>query len=192
MKRRAFTIALIVVAVALAAGGTLAYFTAEGTAKNIITTGKLAMKLYDTTVENGAEVDFPANGISGILPGDTKDKNVYVQNTGACDIYVRVKLTPSAVLANGSTGTATELLSYLEMELDTTNWTKGTDGWYYYNNAVAPGTFTTRLLDSVTFDEDMGNPYMEATVVIDVEAEAVQSANNGTSVTDATGWPSEA
>ena len=129
MKRRAFTIALIVVAVALVAGGTLAYFTAEGTAKNIITTGKLAMKLYDTTVENGAEVDFPANGISGILPGDTKDKNVYVKNTGACDIYVRVKLTPSADMAPGSTETAPELFSQLERVVDTTNWSKGVDGW---------------------------------------------------------------
>jgi len=35
----------------------------------------------------------------------------------------------------------------------------------------------------------MDNDYQNATIEINVEAQAVQSANNGTSVLTATGWP---
>ena len=35
----------------------------------------------------------------------------------------------------------------------------------------------------------MGNEYQNATATVDVIAQAVQTANNGTSAADAAGWP---
>ena len=46
-------------------------------------------------------------------------------------------------------------------------------------------SFTT-----VTFDPKMGNVYQNSTAHVDVNAYAVQSANNGTGALDAAGWPS--
>ena len=35
----------------------------------------------------------------------------------------------------------------------------------------------------------MGNEYQGATATVDIVAQAVQTANNGATVEDATGWP---
>ena len=44
------------------------------------------------------------------------------------------------------------------------------------------------IFESVTFDKEMGNKYQESSVEISVSAEAVQSANNGTSWDTVASW----
>ena len=41
----------------------------------------------------------------------------------------------------------------------------------------------------MTFNKTMGNEYQGATATVDIVAQAVQTANNGKTVTAATGWP---
>ena len=56
---------------------------------------------------------------------------------------------------------------------------------------MKPGEETEPLFTKVSFGADLGNEYMEAHVEIKVDAQSVQSRNNGTGALDATGWPSE-
>ena len=41
----------------------------------------------------------------------------------------------------------------------------------------------------MTFSTEMGNEYQNVKVKIDLDAQAVQSRNNGESALEATGWP---
>ena len=64
-----------------------------------------------------------------------------------------------------------------------------TDGYFYYNTALAAGATTEPLFTGVSYSVDLGNDYMNAVVTIDVFAEVVQVANNGSSFDTAGGWP---
>lgn len=147
----ALTIALVLV-LALAVGGTLAYlFTRTGDVQNTFTPSHV-------TCEVTEEFD-----------GTTKS-NVNVTNTGDIDAYLRVKLVTYRVNEKGDRigGTA-----------EIPNFTPGA-GWvqygdyYYYTKPVAPNAQpNTALIDSIKLmdynDADGGRQ------VIEVMAEAIQS-----------------
>ena len=178
-KRRMVLCAVIVLCMAIMAGGTAAYFTAEETAYNVITTGVLDMDLVEKTT-GGA--DWPESGITGVMPGMVVDKIAYVENTGTIDFYTRLKVTVSVTAKDSELSDA-----YITLDYDTENWTEK-DGYYYYNGVVSPEGKTEPLFEKVTFSKDMGNAYQNARVEILVEAEAVQSKNNADSALDAAGW----
>jgi hypothetical protein len=77
------------------------------------------------------------------------------------------------------------------IEPDRTSWTEK-DGWWYYNTAVQSGERTKPLFEVVAFSgPHMDNKYQDCTVVIEVNAQAVQKANNGDTVKEALGWSAE-
>lgn len=183
IKKRAALIAAIVCCIAMVAAGSLAYFNAQETAKNVITTGALKMALHDETTDGKP---FPEDGISGVVPATTVDKKVYVENVGSVDMYVRIALDKVITPAKGSQA---ELdFSNITLDIDSSKWTEK-DGYYYYNRALKPGEKTEPLFTKVSFGAELGNDYMDAKVVIDVDAQAVQSKNNTDSALDAKGWP---
>ena len=179
-KRKIGLIAALVCCIAVLATGTLAYFSAEETAYNVITTGILSMDLVEETT--GGE-PWPEDGISGVMPGMDVDKIPYVKNTGGIDFYTRISVSMQVTGADG------KALSdeYISLDIDTDNWTEK-DGFYYYNSVVKPGEETKPLFTKVSFDRDMPNAYMNARIEIDVHADAVQSKNNGDSALTASGW----
>lgn len=183
IKKRAALIAAIVCCIAMVAAGSLAYFNAQETAKNVITTGALKMALHDETTDGKP---FPEDGISGVVPATTVDKKVYVENVGNVDMYVRIALDKVITPAKGSQA---ELdFSNITLDIDSSKWTEK-DGYYYYNRALKPGEKTEPLFTKVSFGAELGNDYMDAKVVIDVDAQAVQSKNNTDGALDAKGWP---
>ena len=183
IKKRVALIAAIVCCIAMVAAGSLAYFNAQETAKNVITTGALKMALHDETTDGKP---FPEDGISGVVPATTVDKKVYVENVGNVDMYVRIALDKVITPAKG---TQAELdFSNITLDIDSSKWTEK-DGYYYYNRALKPGEKTEPLFTKVSFGAELGNDYMDAKVVIDVDAQAVQSKNNTDSALDAKGWP---
>ena len=78
----------------------------------------------------------------------------------------------------------------MSMNINLADWTLGADGFYYFNEVLNPGETTDNLFTTVTFSTAMGNSYMNAVFFIGVDAEGVQSQNNGATVGDAIGWPS--
>ncbi len=175
MKRKMFSGAIILICLAVVGLGTLAYFTAEDTATNVITAGNIKIELLEWADEAKTE-PFPRNGVDGVMPGAQITKIIEVKNVGDNPAYIRVSVDKTITLENGEEGIA----GPITLDFDTVNWEEGTDGYYYYNGALAPGATTEPLFSSVTFDENMGNEYQNSTANINVTAYATQVANNGT------------
>ena len=183
MKKRMLTAALALCCLAVLATGTLAYFTAEETAQNVITMGSLKMELVELD-----EKGEPWEDVENIVPGMEVTKEAFVKNTGTVDFYTRVKITKTFVPAQGEE--KPELNTKLvRLDINEKYWEPGNDGFYYYKKPVAPGEKTEPLFTTVTFSTEMGNEYQNVKVIIDLDAQAVQSRNNGDSATKATGWP---
>ena len=187
MKRKLLLLSVMVICIAIAAVGTLAYFTTDAIAHNVITTGGVDIELHEYA---DAEKN-PFTDKTGVMPGMTVTKIAKVENTGASAAWVRVKLTPAieladdAVLPDGFTVNT----GLVKPDVNTTDWELRSDGYYYYHKALAAGETTTPVITSVTFKETMGNEYQGATATVDIVAEAVQKANNGDSALTAKGWP---
>lgn len=186
MKKKITVIALIVAMVAVLALGTAAYFTADGTATNVITAGSVKIKLHETTVKEGGAEPVPFEDVSGVMPGSVVSKIVTVENTGSGTAWVRISVTKAIELAQGLEGETD--LDLVGLDIDTEHWTER-DGYYYYNAPLAAGETTEPLFTSVTFARSMGNLYQGSTATVSVLAQATQSANNGASALEAAGWP---
>lgn len=184
MKKKILFAACIVICLSMLAYGTVAYFTAESVAHNVITTGGVDIQLVETT-DDGEP--FPEEGISGVLPGTTATKNVSVKNIGLSEAWIRVRIEP-------------EFLNHdrLPLEIDgelpiallggSDKW-ELKDGYYYYTDPVAPGESTELVMEEVEFLKEMGNEYQMTVLNLRVFAEATQVANNGKTVFEAKGWP---
>ena len=182
MKRKLLILSALVICIAILAAGTLAYFTAEDKAHNVITTGGVEIAVQEWADKEKTE---PFEDLTGVMPNTTVTKIAEIKNTGASDAWVRVKVDKNIVLKIEGVTPDTSLV---ELTLNSTDWTEK-DGYYYYTKALKSGEVTAPIFTAVTFKADMGNEYQNATATVDVFAQAVQTANNGATVMDAQGWP---
>ena len=182
MKRKLLILSALVICIAILAAGTLAYFTAEDKAHNVITTGGVEIAVQEWADKEKTE---PFEDLTGVMPNTTVTKIAEIKNTGASDAWVRVKVDKNIVLKIDGVTPDTSLV---ELTLNSTDWTEK-DGYYYYTKALKPGEVTAPIFTAVTFKADMGNEYQNATATVDVFAQAVQTANNGATVMAAQGWP---
>ena len=184
MKRKILILSVLAICIATLAAGTIAFFTAEGKAHNVITTGGVEIAVQEWADD---EKTKPFENLSGVMPNTTVTKIAEVKNTGASDAWVRVKVEKNIKLqSEGAPDTG-----LVELTLNTTDWTLGLDGYLYCNKAIRPGETTAPLFTCVTFDAGMGNEYQNATATVHVAAEAVQTANNGVTALEALGWPTQ-
>ena len=187
MKRKLLLLSVMVICIAIAAAGTLAFFNGNATAHNVITTGKVAIKVNEYAKYDAADTtkrETYQTEQTGIMPGAKVDKIVVVSGEdGTADAWVRVKFVTKVTSADGKE------LDTSKIQLTTgTEWTYK-DGWFYYNAPVKANQEAAPALLSVEFDATMDNTYQGATATVDVLAQAVQCANNGTSALTASGWP---
>ena len=179
MKRKMLAICLIAAALSLLSAGTMAYFTTQAQAANVITAGNISFEIHEKT-STGA--DYPEEPMI-ILPGDEISKIVTVENTGDHPMYLRV--------AVGCTVSDRELTAEgcTHLDINTDDWTEQ-DGYYYYNRALEVGETTQPLFTAVCIDGmQVDNAYLGKVFAVDVDAFAVQSENNGDSPLTALGWP---
>lgn len=187
MKKKILYIAAIVICLSLITGGTYAYFTTSDTARNVITSGGIEVKVVEQQLVNGTLQPYPSQPIP-VMPATTVSKIVSVQSTEQA-AWVRMNYTLTVFDADGNKMDipADELAQVIVIVPKTTDWTQK-DGWWYYNTAIASGETTTPLFEEVVFSgPNMDNKYQSSTVVINVTAQAVQQANNG--ATEALVWP---
>jgi len=168
MKKRLAVIAMaLCLVVAGAAMGTVAYFTAQETAHNVITTGGVAIALEEwASLPDDGTDPVPFEDVEGVLPGTAVGKVVQVSNTGASEAWVRIQVEKTIVLDESREGEIDPSLISLDI-----------------NTATEP------LFTQVSFDKEMGNLYQNCTAQVDVSAQAVQTANNGAAAPEAAGWP---
>ena len=127
----------------------------------------------------------PFENVTGVMPGTDVTKIAEVKNTGTADAWVRVEVTQSIQLGE-------ELIpndGMVTLDYNTTDWTDGGDGYFYYGKALKPGEVTEPIFTKVAFSSAMDNRFQNVSIVVDVAAQGVQTANNGSTVTDAKGWP---
>lgn len=182
MKRKLLILAMLAICIATLAAGTLAYFTAEGKAHNVITTGGVEISLREWS---DSEKTRAFEDLDGIMPGMTVTKIAEVVNTGASEAWVRVLINRD-IRTESSGETDPDLI---KLDLNHKYWIQGEDGYLYYKDPLAPGAVTEPIFTSVSFDFAMSNEYQNATASVDVTVQAVQTANNGAAVMEAKGWP---
>lgn len=188
MKQKLLLAAAALLILALSVGGTMAYYTGSVRTENVITTGNIQIALREYAKDTyGAEVPFPAEGISGVVPGQQVYKRVFGENTGANACYMRARIQKEIQSAEGNP------LSHdvMTLNIDASEWVSGGDGWYYCLTPVQPGTATADLFTAVAFDGSIGNAYQKATARVTVFLQGVQWRNNSASVLDAVGWPKQ-
>lgn len=184
MKRKLLILSVLAICIATLAAGTLAYFTSEGKAHNIITTGGVEITVQEWADE---EKTKPFEDVTGVMPSTTVTKIAEIKNTGASAAWVRVKVEKAIKLAKEIEGFTPDT-ALVELDINTEKWEYEGD-YFYYKEALQPNEITAPIFTSVTFNKTMGNEYQGATATVDIVAQAVQVANNGETVMDAQGWP---
>ena len=201
-KKKVFVAALAVCLVAVLSMGTLAWFSDSDSVTNrfmIADSESEPDEIFSVDVwENTPDGDKDQDGYEykDILPGDQLKKEVYVENTGAYDQYIRVKVTVNnadawiAALGNGYD------LGTMFLGHDETKWTRYEVGQYenntytmvfYLNEKLAPDTnvnlFKTVEIPSQLTQGDMS--FIGGQFELTIVAEAVQTENVGDSAYEA-------
>ncbi|MBR2037360.1 MAG: SipW-dependent-type signal peptide-containing protein [Lachnospiraceae bacterium] len=195
MKKKIFSLALVVCCTAVIAfGGTMAYFTADDVATNVITSGKIDIKLNEVTLKVDPETgeSIPFENVTGVMPNEQIDKIVSVENINLAEpAYIRVWVEPEIKLSAENTDKQGNVdYGLIIIDFNDKDWTYK-EGYWYYNKVLDTSAETEPLFTKVEFSKDMGNMYQDAQVTVHVIAQAVQSKNNpGTSALTAQGWPS--
>lgn len=184
MKKKIAFVSAFILLLALTGYGTYAYLTARGTAHNVITVGNVKIKLIELNEEPDS---------FKVMPADEEHQAVIVENTGANDCFVRVKLEVAFESAANIPLTSKENIVFA---FDKQYWIQDEEGFWRYAKKLAPGDKTSNLLTGILFDASMGNEYQNAVFHISVSAQAVQAANNSydsepDSILCVKGWPKE-
>lgn len=187
MRRKIFTLAIITICLSFLVYGTLAYFTAEDTAHNVITSGEIKIELLEWA-DDEKTTPFPLDGVGGVLAGSEITKIVEVKNTASNAAYIRIKVEKLVALNPATESDPNPDMLSLDLNLD--DWTKEADGFYYYNHALQAGETTKALFTKVSFNTEMNNDYQNAEFSVNLLAQAVQVANQDViNPWDAKGWP---
>ncbi len=189
MKKKFLYIAAIIICLSIITGSTYAYYTTSDTTRNVITSGGIDIEVVEQQLVGGILQPYPNQPIQ-VMPATTVSKIVSVQNMEQI-AWIRANYTITVYDAEGKEMEIPdeELVKVIVIDPDTENWTQK-EGWWYYNTASVSGETTEPLFEEVVFSgSDMDNKYQGCTVVIDVNAQAVQKANNGDVVMEALGWP---
>lgn len=145
-------------------GATLAYFTDNDSAGNVITMGHVDIELTEPAWDSQAGDE----GISNIVPGQSiaKDPTITLQE-GSLDAYVRVKLEIEGLESEK----ADEILENIQIN---EGW-KAVDGYYYYENKLTEETKEAVLFNEVVIPYSWDNDMAGVLFNINVSAEAVQA-----------------
>lgn len=195
MKKKILLLSMVTLCVAIIASGTLAYFTSEDEAHSVITTNAVNIQIEEWQETAEGLVPYPKDNPIAIMPGATVSKITTVKNVEA-EAYIRAKFE---ILITGTDGGIMEinpetLSEIITLTMNEDSWVRkdGDSEWWYYNAPVEEDASTEAFFTEVVFDgTNMTNEYQNCTVEIAVKAQGVQTANNGSNVMEAAGWPVE-
>ena len=197
MKKKLFVIAAIAIVLSILAGGTLAYYTSDVFVHNVITSNSVGIHIDEYQLVDGVEKPYP--GDVNIMPGSTVSKRPEVVVDEAPS-YIRACVEVVIRLDGQKTYTVLteeEAAEIMTIAMNANHWQRkdgDTKWWYYLPGSVGTGEATDPLFTEVSFKgTEMGNEYMNAEILINIAAQAVQSDNNSIpadgKVWDVKGWP---
>lgn len=192
-KKKVTLLAVAAICLSILSGLTLAYFTAEDTAHNVITTGQVDIKIEEWQETDNGLVPYPKDKPQEAMPSDVISKVAKIKNLDA-DAWIRAKAKITVKDSKGKLMEVPEekLQSIIVLIGSDSKWVRktGDSEWLYYNASVPAGQSTEPLFKSLRFDgPGMTNEFQDCTVEVTVDAQAVQTANNGSTVVEAAGWP---
>lgn len=163
-KRSGILLAAVIVLLAGAVGGTWAFLVAQSEpVQNNFTYAHVSCRI-DEKFENGVKSD------------------VKIQNTGDIPAYIRARIVVTWKDASGNVSAVPVKDSDYTMTMGT-GWTKGTDGYWYCNTAVAAGGETPVL---ITKCEKKGTAPKDYDLSVEILADTIQS-EPASAVTEAWG-----
>lgn len=173
-------------------GGTMAYFATSEKTHNVISTGGVKITLFELSdpAGSGSPEDLvPFEDIENIMPGISYSKIPIVQNIDTEPVWVRSELSLTKTTPEGTIIPITDLDSIIELEDVGSNWTYS-NGYYYYNSPLTANELTEPLFKSIKFNNDINVSDAPTGTVysLTINAEATQTANNGTDPFTAGGW----
>ena len=167
MKKILALVLVICLAMAIGVGATLAYFTADDTAKNEFTVGNVKIDLTEPKWDENGSKEAPE-----VYPGEALAKDPTVTNTGKNPCFLRIKVEGLDCL--GKAGMITYRTDYVDGALGA-DWVLHTDGYFYYTKVLAAGETTDALFDQIVIPTGLENGDGESKFDIDVTAYAVQA-----------------
>lgn len=190
MKKKSIItmVAAIALVGAIGVGSTLAYFTDNDAASNVVTMGHVDITLTEESEgEHKGEEIKGGLEFSNIVPGDVLSKEpVITVADDSEDCYLRAK-----VVVEGLNATHVADL-FKDNNIDIQDgWVLSTDGYYYYQSVVEAEDEVS-LFKTVTIPAAWGNEVADTKFTIAITAEAIQADNftpataeDGTTIT---GW----
>ena len=169
MKKILALLLVICLAMAIGVGATLAYFTAEDTAKNEFTVGNVKIDLTEPKWDENGSKEAPE-----VYPGEALAKDPTVTNTGKNPCFVRIQVEGLDCLGETENMLIKYRTNYVDGALGT-DWVLHTDGYFYYTKVLAAGESTGALFDQIVIPAGLENGDGESKFDIDVTAYAVQA-----------------
>lgn len=166
MKKKLVSLFLVVALIAIAAVGTLAYFTDTKTATNTFTVGDVEIELTEPKWDATGSKEAPE-----VYPGEALAKDPTVTNIGANPCFVRISVTGWNCLGNA--GNITYRTDYVANKLGD-NWVQYGD-YFYYTKVLAKDATTDALFDQIVIPTGLENGDGEEEFELVVKAEAVQA-----------------
>lgn len=177
-------IKLCVVALCLALitiGGTIAYFRAETSTQNKMTSTALKIALNNGESDSGFEISEDRATYLNASPGDVLKRQMYVQNVETSPMYVRLTITKYWKDEQGNKVSDLDA-SYIKIKTEQTDhWIIQDDDrnneviYMYYRLPLETNEYTDDALSNLVIgDINMTNEYASYQVQIDVEADGIQ------------------
>lgn len=183
LKLRLFVISVCAIVFAFMSQSTLAYYSAIGTATNVITSGDIKLAIHETS---GDGTPFPEEGVY-VIPGQIVSKKATVENVCEHPFYLRVKLKNSVDDAELNADEC------FDIDINESSWTVRDDGYIYYNEVLYPGETTPAVFTEVEIvGSKIDKSYIGKVLSLTVSAYAVQQENNPADFPwHAQGWPED-
>ena len=137
-KKSLILLASLAAILLMGVGATLAFLEDKsGPVENTFVPGNVAVTVQETFTQGG-----------------TEKKDVYIQNTGNVDAYIRVAIIPTWEDDDGNPVGVSASLSDLNISWGSDKWKKADDGFWYYTSPVPAGDSTENLIASATVKTD--------------------------------------
>lgn len=166
-------IALLIVVVALVAaigvGATLAYFSDKDSNTNVVTMGHVDIALTETSTDENVRITDNGLKFTDVMPGAALSKVPTVTvDTASQPSWIRMSMTFEGLTDEQ----ANELVALLDIQ---SGWHLSSDGYYYYDTAVAPGT-SVDFFTTVKIPAGWDNTMADKSFSIVLQAEAIQES----------------
>lgn len=172
-NKRLLTLMKLVMALGILVGGGLWAYAASTSREE---------KINDFQVGNvSTSIEEVFTPTTEIKPNQPVKKEVTFTNDGTINQFLRVMIHPevrAAIVGDPANQQVlpVNLKKEVQLDLNTTDWRDGGDGYYYYLKALKPGQPTSKLFTKVTLNTSLPAVYDGGEFVMKLKVESINCA----------------